>query len=156
MGRTRSNPAQMHGLGPAHPKKKNKKVMPGREWPNPFGPISAHPTFLELSPAQSAGSAQPIYIYISFKKTKNSKNNFQKSFKKICDFLKYFLPILHNIRLYIYTVKYKSGIKIPGFFQNIFKKNFKTFSKISQKLLNQFPFKKNKKKCFVFMHTVKS
>jgi len=33
-----------------------------------------------------------------------------------------FLPILHNIGLYIYTVKYKSGIKIPGFLQNILKK----------------------------------
>jgi len=41
-----------------------------------------------------------------------------------------FLPILHNIGLYIYTVKYKSGIKIPGFFRNISKiKHFKTFSK---------------------------
>jgi len=48
-----------------------------------------------------------------------------------------FLPILHNIGLYIYTVKYKSGIKIPGFLQNISKKKFKTFSKKSQKLLNQ-------------------
>jgi hypothetical protein len=43
------------------------------------------------------------------------KKKFQKSFQKNCDFLKYFLPILHNIGLYIYTVKYKSGIKIPGF-----------------------------------------
>jgi len=33
-----------------------------------------------------------------------------------------FLPILHNIGLYIYTVKYKSGIKIPGFLRNISKK----------------------------------
>jgi len=41
-----------------------------------------------------------------------------------------FLPILHNIGLYIYTVKYKSGIKIPGFLRNISKiKNFKIFSK---------------------------
>jgi len=32
--------------------------------------------------------------------------------------------------LYIYTVKYKFGIKIPGFLRNISKiKNFKTFSK---------------------------
>jgi hypothetical protein len=28
---------------------------------------------------------------------------------------------LHNIGLYIYTVKYKFGIKIPGFLQNISK-----------------------------------
>jgi hypothetical protein len=40
-----------------------------------------------------------------------------------------FLPILHNIGLYIYIVKYNSGIKIPGFLQNIFLKKFKTFSK---------------------------
>jgi len=31
-----------------------------------------------------------------------------------------FLSILHNIGLYIYIVKYKSGIKIPNFLQNIF------------------------------------
>jgi hypothetical protein len=37
--------------------------------------------------------------------------------------------------LYIYTVKYKSGIKISGFLQNISKKK-------PQKLLNQFPFSK--------------
>jgi len=35
----------------------------------------------------------------------------------------------------IYTVKYKSGIKMPSFLRNISKK-FKTFSKKSQKLLN--------------------
>jgi hypothetical protein len=40
-----------------------------------------------------------------------------------------FLPILHNIGLYIYTIKYKSGIKIPGFLRNISKKKLKTFSK---------------------------
>jgi len=68
------------------------------------------------------------------------KKKFQKSFQKNCDFLKYFLPILHNIGLYIYTVKYKSGIKIPGFLriiqkskknQNILKKISKTFKSIS-------------------------
>jgi hypothetical protein len=40
-----------------------------------------------------------------------------------------FLPILHNIGLYIYTVKYKSGIKIPGFLRNISKKNQNTLKK---------------------------
>jgi len=40
-----------------------------------------------------------------------------------------FLSILHNIRLYIYTVKYKSGIKIPGFIQNISKKIQNIFKK---------------------------
>jgi len=33
-----------------------------------------------------------------------------------------FLSILHNIGLYIYTVKYKPGIKIPVFLLNISKK----------------------------------
>jgi hypothetical protein len=33
-----------------------------------------------------------------------------------------FLLILHNIWLYIYIVKYKSGIKIPGFSPKYFKK----------------------------------
>ena len=33
-----------------------------------------------------------------------------------------FLSILHNIGLYIYTVKYKFGIKISGFVGNISKK----------------------------------
>jgi len=55
-----------------------------------------------------------------------------------------FLSILHNIGLYIYTVKYKSGIKIPGFLRNISKKNQNILKKC-QKLLNQFPFSKTKK-----------
>ena len=41
---------------------------------------------------------------------------FQKSFKKIMIFSHvFFISILHNIGLYIYTVRYKSDIKIPGF-----------------------------------------
>jgi hypothetical protein len=68
---------------------------------------------------------------------KNSKKNSKNPLKKIVIFSIIFLPILHNIGLYIYTVKYKSGIKIPGFLRNISKKKFKTFSKKSQKLLNQ-------------------
>jgi hypothetical protein len=46
----------------------------------------------------------------------------QKSLIKIVIFSNIFLPILHNIGLNIYTVKYKSGIKIPGFFSKIFQK----------------------------------
>jgi hypothetical protein len=34
--------------------------------------------------------------------------------------------------LYIYTVKYKSGIKIPDFLRNVSKKRIKTFSKIKK------------------------
>ena len=59
-----------------------------------------------------------------------------------------FLSNLHNIGLYIYIVRYKSDIKIPGFLRNISKK----ISKHLKKLLNQFPFsKKTKKKHFVFI-----
>jgi hypothetical protein len=50
-----------------------------------------------------------------------------------------FLPILHNIGLYIYTVKYKSGIKILGFFQISF--------------IKKGSFSKNKK-C-ILLHTAK-
>jgi hypothetical protein len=53
-----------------------------------------------------------------------------------------FLPILYNIGLYIYTVKYKSGIKIPGFLQNISKKI---------KISNHFQKEKN-----ILLHTAKS
>jgi hypothetical protein len=63
-----------------------------------------------------------------------------------------FLPNLYNIGLYIYTIKYKSGIKIPGFLrdiskkkiQNIFKK--KLFSCIRpnpKNFLSMFSLKKN-------------
>jgi len=54
-------------------------------------------------------------------KTKIFQKNFKIPFKKIVIFLNVFLPILFNIGLYTYTVRYKSGIKIPGFLQNIFK-----------------------------------
>jgi hypothetical protein len=40
-----------------------------------------------------------------------------------------FLFILHNIGLYIYTVKYKSGIKIPVFSEYLRKKHSKHFQK---------------------------
>jgi len=59
-----------------------------------------------------------------------------------------FQPILHNIRFYIYIVKYKSNIKIPGFLQNILKKNVQNFE------IN-FPFQKQKQ-IFCFMRTTKS
>jgi hypothetical protein len=67
------------------------------------------------------------YIYLK----KNPNSFLKKSFQKIVIFSNIFLQILHNIGLYIYIVKYKSGIKIPDFLWNIyFKKKFKkTFSK---------------------------
>jgi hypothetical protein len=55
-----------------------------------------------------------IIIYYNIKK-KNSKKKFKNPFEKFVMFSNIFLPILHNIGLYIYTVKYKSGIKIPDF-----------------------------------------
>jgi len=51
---------------------------------------------------------------------------------------------MHNIGLYIYTVKYKSGIKIPGFLRNISKRNKKNISKHFQKEKN------------ILLHTAKS
>jgi hypothetical protein len=71
----------------------------------------------QFCPAQMAGLglARPPFKKKKFKK-------FQKSFKKNVIFSNIFLPILHNIGLYIYIVKYNSGIKIPGFLRNILKK----------------------------------
>jgi len=113
------------GLGPARPKKLKKKIFWVDIGPTILG--RCWPTYSGLSSAQSAGPAQPtcfnIYIYISLQKQKNKKKiqkNFKNHFKKIVIFSNIFLPILHNIGLYIYTVKYKSGIKIPGFLWNIF------------------------------------
>jgi len=45
----------------------------------------------------------------------------------------FFLPILHNIGWYIYTVKYKYGINIPGFSSKYFKKKKKKFQNIFKK-----------------------
>jgi len=72
-------------------------------------------------------------------------------FKKVVIFLNIFLPILHNIGLYIYIVKYKSGIKIPGFLRNISKKNSKHFKKKLSKTFELISLFKNKK-IFCFMH----
>jgi len=93
-------------------------------WPSYLGRLSPH-------------VFNNIYIYISFKK--NSKK-FQKSLKKIMIFSNIFLPNLYNIGLYIYTIKYKSGIKIPGFLRDISKKKFQNIFK----------------KKIIFMHTAKS
>jgi len=64
---------------------------------------------------------------------------------------------LYNIGLYIYTVKYKSGIKIPGFLRNVSKKIFKTFSKRKKyffaygQILKFFQAYKKHKNCILFM-----
>jgi len=75
---------------------------PGQFWPSPNGWIRPDPFFLK---------------------------KFKNPLKKIVIFSYIFLPILYDIGLDIYTVKYKSGIKIPGFLRNLSKKKFKTFSK---------------------------
>jgi len=106
-----------------------------RAWSGPFRSGLAQKDKLgRYRPNQKLlGSAQPTYLILYYiiilylKKTKKNSKKFQKSFQKNCDFFKYFLPILHNIGLYIYIVKYKSGIKIPGFFQNISRKISKNF-----------------------------
>jgi len=75
------------------------------------------------------------YIIILYKK--NSKGHL----KIFLIFLCIFLPILHNIELYFYTIRFRFSIKIPGFLRNIsfkklkIKKNLKTLKLIS-------PFKK--------------
>jgi len=61
-------------------------------------------------------------IYLARPPFKKNSKNFKNHFKKNVIFSNIFLPILHNIWLYIYIVKYNSGIKIPGFLQNISKK----------------------------------
>jgi hypothetical protein len=72
------------------------------------GPILAQPKWLGWI------RLDPLFLK---KNSKNFKNNF---FKKVI-FSNIFLPILQNIGLYIYIVKYNFGIKIPGFLQNISK-----------------------------------
>jgi hypothetical protein len=49
---------------------------------------------------------------------KNSKK-LLKIIWKISNFLTCFLSIFYNIRLYIYTVRYGSDIKIPDFLWNV-------------------------------------
>ena len=59
---------------------------------------------------------------------KNFQKKIKNHFKIVLIFSYVFLPILLNIGLYFYTVRYKPGIKIPGFLRNISKK-FKKFQK---------------------------
>jgi len=85
-------------------------------------------------PAQMASLARLPFI-------KKSKNFSKIILKKFAIFSYIFLPIIHNIGLYIYTVIYKFGIKIPGFLQNISKKK--------QKNIFQNIFKKKKIFCCI-------
>jgi len=63
-----------------------------------------------------------IILYYNIKILKKTKKNskiFHNPFEKFVIFSNIFLLILYNIGLYIYIVKYKSGIKIPGFLRDI-------------------------------------
>jgi len=96
------------------------KPSPKKSIEKPIRPLVS-PT--RLGPAQLAepGATQYnniIIIYNIFKKTKIFQN-FKNPFKKICIISHIFLPILHNIELYIYIVRYRFGIKILGFLRNI-------------------------------------
>jgi len=82
----------------------------------------------EPGPVSWAGPAHvDFYLFIILyynikilkKKTKKNSKNFHNPFEKFVIFSNIFLLILYNIGLYIYIVKYKSGIKIPGFLQDI-------------------------------------
>ena len=79
-------------------------------------------------------------LLLYLKKNKKNQKYFEIFFFWFLSYI--FLPILHNTGLYIYTVKYKSGIKIPGFLRNISKKN---------KFQNIFKKKKN-----ILLHMAKS
>ena len=66
-----------------------------------------------------------IYYNIIDLKNKKISKNPKGHFKIFLIFSCVFLPILFNIGLYFYTVRYILGIKILGFLQNISKKTLK-------------------------------
>jgi len=92
---------QPRWMGLVWPTPKKKKTFVGQDQPNLFGPRSAQPTH-------------------TYTKTKFPKTKLKSPLKKIVIVSNVFLPILYNIGLYIYTVKYKSGIKILDFLRNNF------------------------------------
>jgi hypothetical protein len=59
---------------------------------------------------------------VIFKKNNKIQNFFRSPLNFFRIFSLVFLSILDNIRLYIYTVRYRFTIKIPSFLQNISKK----------------------------------
>ena len=72
--------------------------------------------------------------------------------KNLWFFSNIFYQFFHNIGLYIYIVKYKSGIKIPGFLRNVLKFFFQNnhFKKKSDflayfftNILDEFPIFRN-------------
>ena len=94
------------------PPPKRKKHLLGKIRPIVLGQDRPNTIIHWLSPAQ------PIYIYIYIYIYKQTK--LKSPLQKIVIVSNIFLPILYNIVLYIYTVKYKSGIKILDFLRNNF------------------------------------
>jgi len=97
--------------------------------PSPHGRVgfSANPQSAQPDPARSGsnGWAEPnlIYLIIIFFKKKEKISNFPKGILKIFVGPSHVFPtISHNFRLYIYIVRYRSGIKILGFLRNFYKK----------------------------------
>jgi hypothetical protein len=121
LGRAGSGPAQ--GVGPV-------LAQPGKKREGPVGPRPAQPK--GPGPDQLFGPDRPTdlinlinYYVLKKNSKKNSKKiqkNFKNHFKKFVIFLNIFLPSLLNIGLYTYMIRYKSGIKMPGFLRNIQKK----------------------------------
>jgi hypothetical protein len=117
-------------MGRSLPKKEKKKRS--------FGSSSAQP-FFGLS---SAGPPQPIYfiiyqynniLYIIINiKNKKFPNKIKNPLKKFVIFSHIFHQFCIISGLYIYTVRYKSNIKILGFLRNF----FKNFQKLKKKLKN--------------------
>ena len=120
---------------------------PGRFWPSPRGRAGFGPARKKREGSVGPRPAQPkgpgpdqlfgpdrptdlmnlinYYVLKNKKKFKKIQTNSKKHFKKFVIFLNIFLPSLLNIGLYTYMVRYKSGIKTPGFLRNTSKKKFK-------------------------------
>ena len=92
------------------PPPERKKHLLGKISPIFLGHDRPNTIIHGLSPAQP-----PPTHKLNFKKKK-----LKSPLKKIVIVSNVFLQILYNIGLYIYTVKYKSGIKILYFLRNNF------------------------------------
>jgi len=100
-----------------------------------------------------------IIIYIIILYILKKQKNYKGHFKIFLIFSRIFLSIFHSIGLYLYTVRYRSSIKILGFLWNIFlfflnsKKNLKTFKLISpfKKFFQTYFYIKKYKKICIFL-----
>jgi len=106
---------QPRWMGLVWPTPKKKKTFVGQDQPNLFELRSA-----QHNHSLAESSTADIFIIILYIKTKFPKTKLKSPLKKIVIVSNVFLPILYNIGLYIYTVKYKSGIKILDFLRNNF------------------------------------